>query len=370
MSEPADNTVPHRRFTLRRLLSWLGLVIVFTLTMEVAARIDDWLTYGAPLLGSYDMDQLFQETARGMRGVSHAKYVKWGLNAQGFRGPEIRPDDGQLRVVTYGASETFGIYEDPGREFPRDLERDLNADTTAGRFEVINAGIPGMRVGSGVTYLYDIGRDLHPRVVVIYPTPTHYIGVTHPYCGRPVAPPEAPPGGLFESRLAEKVKDRLKGLLPASGLTLLRRIGIAWTVRSGKVLDRVQPESLDALRADLQCALKAVRDDGAAPILVTHANRFGRTPRADDDYWLTGWRLQYPRMRQSALLDLETRANDVIREVASQEQVQVVDAAAALSGDPENFADHVHFTNTGADKMALLLSRAVIAAAATPPGHP
>jgi hypothetical protein len=60
----------------------------------------------------------------------------------------------------------------------------------------------------------------------------------------------------------------------------------------------------------------------------------------------------------------------VIRDVASQEHVQVVDAAAALSGDPENFADHAHFSNTGADKMALLLSRTVIAAAATPPSHP
>lgn len=361
---PATNRVTQRRLILRRSLSWLGLACVFLVTLEIAARVDDWLTYGAPLFMNYEMDQLWQETSRGMRGVSHARYVKWGLNGQGFRGPEIRPDEGQIRVVTYGASETFGIYEDTGREFPRALERDLNADTAPGRFEVINAGIPGMRVGSGIQLLEDIAHDYHPSVVVIYPTPTHYVGVTHPYCGRPVAPHEES-SGFFESRLADKVKDRMKSLLPPRGLTALRRLGIDWAVRGAHMLDRVQPESLAALRGDLHCALTAVRAGGAVPILVTHANRFGRTRRADDDYWLTGWRLQYPRIQQDALLDLEVRANTVIREVAAEEHVQVVDAAAALSGNPDNFADHAHFTDGGADKMALLLSRPVLQAAST-----
>lgn len=352
------------RRTLQRCLSWVGLACVFFITMEIAARVDDWLTYGAPPFGSYEMDQLWQETARGMRGVSHARYVKWGLNGQGFRGPEIRVEEGQTRVVTYGASETFGIYEDSGHEFPRALERDLNADSAPGRFEVINAGIPGMRVGSGVQFLEDIAHDFHPSVVVIYPTPTHYVGVTRPYCGRPPAPPQEA-SGAFDSRLLEKVKERLKSLLPPRGLTVLRRVGIAWAVRGGHVLDQVQPESLDALRSDLRCALAAVRAGGAAPVLVTHANRFGSTPHADDDYWLTGWRGQYPRIQQKTLLELETRANRVIREVAAEQHVQFVDAAAALSGDPDNFADHAHFTNTGAEKMARLLARPVLQAAST-----
>lgn len=365
------NMVIQRRLTLRRTLSWLGLALVFLVTLEIAARVDDWLTYGAPPLGSYQMDQLWHETTRGMRGVPNARYVKWGLNAAGFRGPEIRPSGDQARVVTYGASETFGIYEDSGDEFPRQLERDLNADTAPGRFEVINAGIPGMRVGSGIELLQDLAREFHPRVVVIYPTPTHYVGVTHPYCGRPLPPPEEP-SSAFESRLLDKVKDRVKSLLPPQGMTALRRLGIAWAVRGGHVLDRVQPESLEALRSDLGCALAAVRASGAVPILVTHANRFARTPGPDDDYWLTGWRLQYPRIQQDALLDLEARANAVIREVAAQEHVGLADAAQALGGDPGNFADHVHFTNAGAGKMALLLTGPVLQAmsAATTSQHP
>src|SRR5690348_444317 len=146
------------RGPLRRLASWAALALVFAVTMEAAARIDDRLTYGAPVLGSYDMEDLWKATPRGYRGVAHKSFVKWGLNGFGFRGPEVRPDTGQTRVLAYGASETFGIYEDAGREFPRALEHDLNAQGAPAQFEVINAGMPGMRVGSGISYIYDIGK--------------------------------------------------------------------------------------------------------------------------------------------------------------------------------------------------------------------
>ena len=72
---------------------------------------------------------------------------------------------------------------------------------------------------------------------------------------------------------------------------MLREIAIAWSVRHGWILDRVQPQSLEALETNLRCAVGAAREIGAIPILVTHANRFGPKPRPDDYYWLTGWRL-------------------------------------------------------------------------------
>jgi hypothetical protein len=356
-----------KRTAFRRTAWWLGIAIVFVATLETAARIDDWLTFAGPVLGTYEMSVLFRWTPRGWRGVPHARYAKWGLNAEGFRGPELKPESGQTRILAYGASETFGIYEDPGQEFPRALERDLNSRLAPQEFEVINAGMPGMRVGSGITYLYDIGRQLHPKVVVIYPTPTHYVGVSYPYCGRPVVTFHPAVAALPKLRVAEKIKDRLKDVLPRPVMTILREIAIAWSEPRGQVLDQVQPQSLDALDADLRCALTAAREVGAIPILVTHANRFGPGQRPDDYYWLTEWRLQYPEILQGGLLDLEAKANARIRAVAEQEHVQVVDAARILSGDPVNFADHAHFSNIGAGRMGALLSRTIteVLAAAT-----
>ena len=367
------DSAPQEKLTVfRRTALWLVLAVVCAATLETAARVDDWLSYRAPMLGTYEMSALFRPTPRGWRGVPHASYVKWALNAEGFRGPELKTEAGQIRVVAYGASETFGIYEDPDKEFPRALERNLNLRVAPDEFEVINAGVPGMRVGSGISFLYDLGRELHPKVVVIYPTPTHYVGVTHPYCGRPIMLPQPPAVAWPKLRVAERIKDRLKDLLPAAGMTMLREIAIAWSVRHGRILDRVQPQSLEALDTDLRCAVAAAREIGAIPILVTHANRFGPKPRPDDYYWLTGWRLQYPEIRQSALLDLEASANARVRTVAEQEHVRVVDAGVVLSGDPANFADHAHFTNRGAEKMGMLLAGAIAETlvAGEPDAHP
>jgi lysophospholipase L1-like esterase len=347
---------------LRGAARWTLLAGVCLLTLEVAARVDDWLTYGAPLLGTYNIDQLFQVTPEGLRGVPHGRYAKWQLNAQGYRGPEVRSDSGQIRVVTYGASETFGIYENPGQEFPRVLERDLNATGDGAGFEVVNAAMPGMRVGSGVSYLQEIGAQLHPQVVIIYPTPTHYIGVTRPYCGRTAQTASVPPPQPPELRVLQKARDRLKEVLPRAALTWVREAGIGWSNRGRVVLDRVAPESLEAFRADLLCAIRASREIGAVPIVMTHANRFAPTARPDDAYWLTGWRLQYPELRQSGLLALEKSANAVVRSVAQEQGVPLVDASAVLSGDPGSFADHAHFTDLGSKRVADLLTVAVLRA--------
>jgi len=345
-----------------RVLRWLriaGLAVACVITLEIAARVDDRLTYGAPITGTYDMDQMFEATVHGLRGVPDASYVKWSINPQGFRGPPVRPMQGQTRVVAYGASETFGIYETPGNEFPRVLERDLNAKAGAGRFEVINAGLPGMRVGSGISYLDEIGRAYSPSVVIIYPTPTHYVGVTRPYCGRPPSVPPRAPG--FSPRILAKIKDRLKTALPPAGLTLMRKAGIALATRGAPVIDKVDPRSLDALDTDLRCALRTVREIGATPIVVTHASRFGHEHQSDDDYWLTGWRLQYPEIQERVLLSLEAGANERIVAVAKDEHVAIVDASTALGGKPANFADHAHFNDAGAALMGALLTPAVLA---------
>ena len=243
----------------KRAARWALLTGVFLLTLEVAARVEDWLNYGAPLLDSYNIDQLFRVTPEGLRGVPHGRYAKWQLNSAGYRGPEVRPDDGQIRVITYGASETFGIYEDPDQEYPRVLERDLNAADGGFGFEVVNSALPGMRVGSGISYLQEIGASLHPKVVIIYPTPTQYIGVTRPYCARGTHTVSVPPRQPPELRVLSKARDRIKQLLPPTILTWARKAQIAWDVRDQTVLDGAPPQTLEAFRADLECAVRTSR---------------------------------------------------------------------------------------------------------------
>ncbi len=344
-------------FSMRSVAGWAWLAFVGLLTLECAARLDDWLRYGAPLGGNYNFDRMFQMTASGVRGVPNARYLRWSLNADGLNGPALLPSAGVRRVVVYGASESFGIYEDSGREFPRALEHALNG-SGGERVEVINAGIPGMRVGSGITLLSELGQRLKPDVVVMYPTPTHYIGVQRPYCGREtiVAPPA--PANWPESRAVGKLKDQLKRAAPPALLTAARRLSIGLQMHGREAMSKIDDASLLAFEVDLRCAVKAARVAGMTPLLATHANRFG-PPRNDDGEWLTGWRQQYPEMQQSGFVDLELRANEVLRSVAQIEGVALIDAAVRLGGQAALFADHAHFTNEGAARMAELLAPAV-----------
>ena len=346
-------------------IAWLALVAMVTL--EIAARADDWYHFGAPFVGNYEFDRLFENTDRGLRGVPDGRYLRWTLNGAGLRGPEVQPAHGQVRVLVYGASESFGIYEETGKEFPRALEAELNARGGGAPFEVINAGIPGMRIGSGVALLRDLQARFRPRVVVMYPTPTHYIGVMRPYCGRPPRPAASQSLEMPTPRIAEKIKEEVKRVLPRAAMTAVRRASIELQARGQQVIERAPEASLDALEFDVNCALDAAQAGGMVPVLVTHANRFGRSADGgkDDDraMWLTQWRQQYPEMREGGFLDLEDRANAVVRKVAAQRNVALVDAAAALSGHADWFADHAHFTNAGAARMGALLAPAVLEAA-------
>ena len=100
-----------------RLLVSLALVLV---VWEVAARVDDRVSMGAPLLGPYSPNVLYTNDALGMRGKPHARYSKWRFNSLGYRGPELDPE--RIHVATLGSSETSGLYEAEDHEYPRQLE--------------------------------------------------------------------------------------------------------------------------------------------------------------------------------------------------------------------------------------------------------
>ncbi len=66
-----------------------------------------------------------------------------GINEQGFRGRNFGPKSpGVVRVVTLGASSTFGFYNRDHETYPHQLEQVLNERCDSQHFEVLNLGIP------------------------------------------------------------------------------------------------------------------------------------------------------------------------------------------------------------------------------------
>ena len=346
----------------RRVVAGAAYALLAFATLEIAARVEDFVKDGAPLAGSYTINTLFQASPYGRSGVPGAHFGKWHMNAQGFRGPALR--EGSRRVLTFGASETFGIYEAAEGEYPRRLQALL--DAAGAPVDVVNIALPGLRIGR-VGYLEDAIRRTGAQVVLVYPTPANYIGATQGRCGR-VSTPVPPEHGLGERlRMVGRIDQLAKRHVPPEAMDLLRRVMIWRETRHQVVMDQVPQASIQAFKDDLSCAVSAAQDLGARVVLATHGNYFGPTLEAAELPMMRTWRRFYPDLSEAGFIDLERRANEAIRALAQARGLALVDAAEALPPGPDYFADFVHFNDAGAQRMAAAAAPAVAGALGLPP---
>ena len=375
----APTAPPRRRATLAA--RWAGLALVGVGVAEATCRVEEWVRYGTPIFSrAASHDDLLVVDADGAHARPGAHFGKWRVNGLGTRGPDaaaVKPPR-TLRLVTAGASETFGLYESAGREYPRQLEDTLRARGVCGagwNVEVLNAALAGMSLPTIVQDVHGRLRRLSPDVVMIYPTPVGYLDYALP---RPRAPRPGPVAPLpFTRALHLRVVDRItsqpKLILPPVVATWLRR-RMTDDAREGiPAADRfttVPPERLAAFDADLRAAVGAVRAIGATPLLGTHANAFLRG--APDPVRLASWERFYPRATGATLIAFETAARAVTERVARDSGVTVADVAGRLAAAPSSsaFADFSHFTDHGAALAAASVADATAKLAASRCGGP
>ena len=98
------------------------------------------------------------------------------INGRGFRGPDYTDakPEGTARVVTLGASSTFGYYDRDTETYPYYMNELLNEKVVSqgcgaiDTFEVINLGIPHLKSGQILSILREEGIPLSPDVVTFY----------------------------------------------------------------------------------------------------------------------------------------------------------------------------------------------------------
>ncbi len=98
-----------------------------------------------------------------VRGRPGYRFQKWAMNSAGFRGPDIAltAPPGRERIAILGASETFGLFESEGHEFPAQLQVVLDS-LEPRRFAVVNAAPPGMGLPSMASYYTRVSRHFDP----------------------------------------------------------------------------------------------------------------------------------------------------------------------------------------------------------------
>ncbi len=230
------------------------------------------------------------------------------FNSLGFRGPEVGPRNGKIRIATIGDSNTLGWADADGANWPADLAELLTtADIDA---EVINAGVWGYSSHQGVPRTREV-LELDPDIVLI----------------------------SFGSNDAHQVL-RSDAEFSARSLgsrrleLVVQRLRVAQLVTAA--LDRMNPAgfeprqrvSQDEYRRNLKTMIDEVRQAGATPVLLTRPF-YGPVLDA------SGWKSRGPEYNL-----LTTR-------VAEEQGVLVIDLYSFFKEMDPLFADESHFTDAG-----------------------
>jgi lysophospholipase L1-like esterase len=120
-------------------------------------------------LGAYS--KYFPHEKKTTPNVETGGRIPVRINSAGFRGAEFEPQKppGMVRILTLGASSTFGYYDADDETYPFYLEELLNQRCAgARRFEVINFGIPHATSKSILALFLAEGVPLDPDVVTFY----------------------------------------------------------------------------------------------------------------------------------------------------------------------------------------------------------
>jgi hypothetical protein len=366
------------RATPRTWLRWAVLTVVFAVALELACRVEDWLRFGTPFLTPVtSQGDLLVRDSEGIHGRPNARFQKWVMNGLGTRGPAatVAKQPGSVRVVVVGASESFGLSESPGMEFPRQLEDTLGvwlADRCRAvgiqRFEVLNAALPGMSLPTIEQDVRNRIRRFGPDVILLYPTPAQYLDEEPP---RPARPDSAAdqhdlaPMRVWYPRIVARLRNEVKTNLPDFVLTWLRRRETSAYISarpSGWRFTSLPSDRLDQYDADLRAFIGTVRSLGATPVIATHGNLFMRRG-AHDRHMLAAWEKFYPRAVAPVIVAFDSAARERTLQAATDSAAVVVDVAPRLAGIVSvPFSDFVHFTDSGAALVASALAPGVLEA--------
>jgi len=253
------------------------------------------------------------------------------VNAQGFRGPALRPRGARtLRIVTLGDSCTFGVNLPDEDTYPRRLERSLGARGLDA--QVVNAAVPGYTSLQGRLLLPRIERLRPDAITVYFGWNDHWLGgvltdqvmTDHPWIL-----------GLQSLAAESRVYQALKGLLGARK-PRVQRAGLE--LPQG-LIDRLH--GLEQYRVPLErfgANLEAIAAWGRARrirvIFVTAPDALPQDGRANARYWRQGL-----VRRGDDVARLHAAYVDRLRIAADRSGARVVDARRILRDAGNAFFD-------------------------------
>jgi lysophospholipase L1-like esterase len=331
---------------------------------ELIVRIRAQIRYGS---GFFGIEQLYRESAAlGIRElVPSTTAGNIHINSLGFRGPEIATPKASstTRIAFLGGSTTLcAEVSDDADAWPAVTVERLRRQLTKRDFDYINGGVPGYTTR-------DSRRAFEARIVRHTPDIAVIYHATNDLARNSV------------SAAARQHVDTAH--LHDRGMTWVGQYSLLWYLVEKNL--RIRSTQQTAARktsefvadipllarqfeADLRALVAGVQAAGPRVVLVTIATRLRRDQSPAEQSIAAASALYYvPFMTPADLVESYAAYNDVIRRVASDLGLLLIEAELAIPADALHFADTVHFTDRGSHRLGELVADALMAGPALRP---
>ncbi len=358
------------RIPVRRLVRLAVGIALGVVTLEVTARVDDWIRFGADPVAYYGPKNLVTTDERGLTcNRPNVRYEKWRHDGRGYRvyPGTARNSNGSL-CICVGSSESYGLYEKPGGEWPALLSYLLAPDGV----DVENASVVGISPFELPWYLEQHVLPEKPDRVLLIISPFSFMYGMELSGTAPDSAHFADPARLERMRVARAPALREQSrFLPKAQRSILRRLPPDWTrrlaiatkerklaklQRAGKrpatLLDAPPPQALVAYVDLLEHLQRRLARRGVQMGICTYPNSLSDEPTLAERDAVLDRTLWLPAFSPAGLRAIADSFAAATRAYCDSTGVVLVDFEAAIPHDTEDFADSVHLTDTGARRAA------------------
>ncbi|MBF0326118.1 MAG: SGNH/GDSL hydrolase family protein [Alphaproteobacteria bacterium] len=305
-------------------------------------------------------------TRRANPGPILAEQYQIDVDEDGFIRPSVVHATADRTVVFLGGSTTECLYVEPENRFPYLTGRELERRTGL-RVNTLNGARSGNDAVHNLHLLMTKVLPRRPDVVVLMNgiNDLGHLSRDNGYWARSAAQP------LVErsnTTLAAALGELRTALIPHTWLAV-RRVGAIVRRMMGteaEAAELLDPKTLGQWEGDFRSALvsfvQVARAWHIKPVLMTEVLS-GAAPfrlRTGDGGYLDPARLGRQSLSVETVVDMHTRFNDVIRSVAAEYGVPLIDLAHLVPADGTTVYDGMHFHDGGSRLVAETISGALV----------
>jgi hypothetical protein len=328
-----------------RLLKVLGWGFCYLLLLEVGLEIRAYTRgFDTILFGT------FQRQDIGVKSIGAVSAQKEG----GVPVPgavDKKPDEVRYWIASSSHAEDSYLSRD--LVFPSQFEKLLRASGV--RATVINASHAGMDIGANLSDLETRGATLKPDVAILYQMSIQISEISkkllsghRPDRGKPKLAQESStkprPNWIVRTFEETSLYAQLKGNV-SNRLTGQRVLADSLGGQGEREFEQL-----------IRAFIRSARQIGAEPVLCTFATSHQRKQMPNIPGEVSGFMFRYNiYLSVDGWLDTLERFNAILKRLAAEEQLLLVDLDAEISGRSEYFRDFVHFTPAGHERVARAL---------------